>query len=64
MLFGGNLMKHPAYANKKYYWGVIGNHKNADLILDTFLMLGVSQILNEEDIDKVIEVTTKFIKQW
>ena len=64
MLFGGNLMKHPAYENKKGYWESIGEHKNADLILNNFLMLGVSQILDEEDINKIIEITDKFIKQW
>jgi CDP-6-deoxy-D-xylo-4-hexulose-3-dehydrase len=64
MLFGGNLMKHPAYENKKGYWESIGEHKNADLILNNFLMLGVSPILNEEDINKIIEVTTKFLQQW
>lgn len=64
MLFGGNLMKHPAYENKKQYWESIGDHKNADLILNTFLMLGVSQILSEQDINKIIEITTEFLKQW
>lgn len=64
MLFGGNLIKHPAYENKKGYWESIGKQKNADLILNNFLMLGVSQILNEEDMNKIIEITTKFIKQW
>ena len=64
VLFGGNLMKHPAYENKKEYWESIGDHKNTDLILNNFLMLGVSQILTNENIDKIIEVTDKFIKQW
>ena len=64
VLFGGNLMKHPAYENKKEYWESIGEHKNADLILNNFLMVGVSQILSEEDIDKIIESVNKFLKQW
>ena len=64
MLFGGNLMKHPAYENKKGYWESIGEQRNADLILNNFLMLGVSQILSETDIDKIIDITDKFIKQW
>lgn len=42
VLFGGNLMKHPAYEK----------------------MIGVSQILTENDIDKIIESITKFLKQW
>lgn len=64
VLFGGNLTKHPAYENKKKYWESIGEQKNADIILNNFLMLGVSQILSNEDIEKIIEVTDKFIKQW
>ena len=64
MLFGGNLMRHPAYEKKKEYWESIGEHINADLILNNFLMIGVSQILNEDDVNKIIEVTTEFIKQW
>jgi dTDP-4-amino-4,6-dideoxygalactose transaminase len=62
MLFGGNLMKHPAYENEKEYWQSIGEHKNADLILNDFLMLGVSQILNEADMNTIIEVTNKFLR--
>jgi CDP-6-deoxy-D-xylo-4-hexulose-3-dehydrase len=64
VLFGGNLMKHPAYSNNKQYWESIGTHDNADLILHNFLMLGVSQILCEEDIDKIILTITDFLKQW
>ena len=64
VLFGGNLMKHPAYENKKEYWESIGEHKNADLILNNFLMIGVSQILTEDDIDKIIESINKFLMQW
>lgn len=64
VLFGGNLIKHPAYQNKKQYWESIGDHTNADNILNNFLMLGVSQILRKDDIDKIIEVTDKFLKQW
>ena len=61
MLFGGNLMKHPAYVKKNKYWESVGKHINADLILNNFLMIGVSQILNKDDINKIIEVTAKFI---
>jgi CDP-4-dehydro-6-deoxyglucose reductase, E1 len=64
VLFGGNLMKHPAYEKKNQYWESIGDHKNADLILNNFLMLGVSQVLDENHIDKIIESIDLFLKQW
>jgi CDP-4-dehydro-6-deoxyglucose reductase, E1 len=64
VLFGGNLMKHPAYQNKKQYWESIGDHKNANAVLDGFLMIGVSQVLSENDVDKMIEIIDKFLKQW
>jgi CDP-6-deoxy-D-xylo-4-hexulose-3-dehydrase len=64
VLFGGNLMKHPAYQNKKQYWESIGEHKNADLILNNFLMIGVSQIVSESDIDEMINVINTFLNQW
>lgn len=64
VLFGGNLTKHPAYQNKKQYWESIGEQVNSDIILNDFLMIGVSQILNKDNIDKIIEITTNFIQQW
>jgi len=64
LLFGGNLMKHPAYVKNKKYWESIGDHKNADNIMHNFLMLGVSQVNNEEHIDRVIETLDNFWKLW
>lgn len=64
VLFGGNLTKHPAYQNKKQYWESIGEQTNSNIILNDFLMIGVSQILDKNDIDKIIEITTNFIQQW
>lgn len=64
VLFGGNLMKHPAYTNKKNYWESIGEHKNSDLILNNFLMFGVSQVNTKEHINKVITEIDNFLKQW
>jgi dTDP-4-amino-4,6-dideoxygalactose transaminase len=57
-------MKHPAYVNHKKYWESIGDHKNADNIMYNFLMLGVSQVNNEEHIDRVIETLDNFWKLW
>lgn len=64
VLFGGNLMKHPAYANKKDKWESFGTHENADNIMENFLMFGVSQVNTKDDINKIKSSMDEFIKQW
>lgn len=64
VLFGGNLMKHPAYVNKKDKWESIGTHANADNIMNNFIMFGVSQVVSKEDIEKIKSSMDDFIKQW
>ena len=64
VLFGGNLMRHPAYANKKHLWESIGSHSNADNIAENFIMLGVSPVNDSKKIDKVIESLDSFFKKW
>lgn len=64
VLFGGNLMKHPAYSKKKHLWQSFGTHDNSDIILNNCVMLGVSQINTEEHIQKVITSIDDFIKKW
>jgi CDP-6-deoxy-D-xylo-4-hexulose-3-dehydrase len=64
MLFGGNLMKHPAYVRNSHYWESIGDHKNADNIMNNFVMLGVSQVNSEDNIKYVCQKVDEFIGQW
>jgi CDP-4-dehydro-6-deoxyglucose reductase, E1 len=64
VLFGGNLMKHPAYTNKKDKWESVGSHDNADNIMNNFIMFGVSQVVSKEDIEKIKSSMDDFIKQW
>lgn len=64
VLFGGNLMKHPAYANKKSYWESYGTHENSDRILKDFIMFGVSPVNTKENINKIISSMDDFLKQW
>ena len=65
LLFGGNLMKHPAYAKKKHLFDVYGDaHRNSDSLLERFVMLGVSQINTDDHIDRVIKSLDKFFKRW
>lgn len=64
LLFGGNLMKHPAYTKKSAWWESYGSHTNADLISKSFVMLGVSQVNNDTHISKVITEVENFCNTW
>ena len=64
LLFGGNLMKHPAYAKKKHLWQSFGTHDNADNILENCIMLGVSQINTPQHIETVISALQDFFNKW
>jgi CDP-6-deoxy-D-xylo-4-hexulose-3-dehydrase len=64
VLFGGNLMKHPAYQKNKHLWESFGTHHNANKITEKFLMIGVSQVNSEEHIETIINKIDEFIKQW
>jgi len=57
-------MKHPAYASKKHLWESVGTHDNADNIMENFIMLGVSPVVTEEHIAKIIESLDSFFKKW
>ena len=61
LLFGGNLIKQPAYAKKKQYWETYGSFENSDKIMNKFIMLGVSQINDDSHIDKVITEVDNFL---
>ena len=64
VLFGGNLMRHPAYQKNKHLWESYGTHENADKITERFLMMGVSQVNTEEHIETIINKVEEFLKQW
>jgi CDP-6-deoxy-D-xylo-4-hexulose-3-dehydrase len=64
VLFGGNLMKHPAYSKNKDLWESYGSHDNSNNILENFIMLGVSQINSDVETQKIINVLNDFFKRW
>jgi CDP-4-dehydro-6-deoxyglucose reductase, E1 len=64
LLFGGNLMRHPAYSKNKNLWESVGTHNNADVLAERFIMVGVSQINSEEKTQKIIDVLDSFFKSW
>jgi CDP-6-deoxy-D-xylo-4-hexulose-3-dehydrase len=64
VLFGGNLMLHPAYNKKAHLWESFGKHDNANNIAENFIMLGVSPVNDTAKIEKVIESLDSFFKKW
>lgn len=64
MLFGGNLMRHPAYNKKKHLWESVGHHSNSDNIAENFIMLGVSPVNDHTKIGRVTAALDSFFEQW
>ena len=64
LLFGGNLMKHPAYQNRKEYWESFGTHENADNIMNNIIIFGCSQVISEEQAHTICDKFNEFLKQW
>jgi CDP-6-deoxy-D-xylo-4-hexulose-3-dehydrase len=52
-LFGGNLVRQPAYSDVQYR--TIGNLPNSDLVMNHLFWIGVYPGLNDEMLDYVIE---------
>ena len=61
-IFSGNLLRHPAYINRKKSFKIIGDHKNADLIMNTAFWLGVWPGITSEMMRYVKKTIEKFIK--
>jgi len=60
MLFGGNLVKQPAYKNVKYK--VFGSLKNSDTILNDLFWIGVYPGLTKEMTEFVLDRFNIFLK--
>ena len=59
MLFGGNLLKQPAYADMKYR--APGALVNTDLVMDNLFWIGVYPGLTEDMIGYVLEKFGEFL---
>ena len=59
MLFGGNLIKQPAYADMKFR--SVGNLVNTDLVMNNLFWIGVYPGLTEEKIGFVLETFREFV---
>jgi|LSQX01.3.fsa_nt_gb CDP-6-deoxy-D-xylo-4-hexulose-3-dehydrase len=60
MLFGGNLIKQPAYKNINYK--VSGNLNNTDLIMNNLFWVGVYPGLTEEKLKYMVKMFKNFLK--
>ncbi|VVA44297.1 Lipopolysaccharide biosynthesis protein RfbH [Candidatus Roizmanbacteria bacterium] len=62
-IFSGNLLHHPAYVNFKKNFKIIGNHKNADLIMNNAFWLGVYPGIDKKRLEYVKKILVEFIVQ-
>jgi CDP-6-deoxy-D-xylo-4-hexulose-3-dehydrase len=60
-LFGGNLLKQPAYLGMPIR--VVGELKNADIITESTFWIGVYPGLSAEMIDFMVDTISEFISQ-
>lgn len=60
MLFGGNLLKQPAYANIKKR--VIGSLENTDLVMNNLFWIGVYPGITKEKLDYIAKTFDSFLK--
>lgn len=60
MLFGGNLLKQPAYSNIGYR--TVGSLDNTDLVMNNLFWIGVYPGIDEEKIQYILTVFNKFFQ--
>lgn len=63
-VFAGNLLRHPAYLKLKDKFKIIGNHKNADLVMNNAFWLGVWPGIDKEKINYMKKTLKKFLDQF
>jgi CDP-6-deoxy-D-xylo-4-hexulose-3-dehydrase len=62
LIFGGNLIHHPAYKNVQCR--VIGDLKNANKIMKDSFFLGLGPKIDEEKMDYMLDVVRRFMGKY
>ncbi|MFA5105099.1 MAG: lipopolysaccharide biosynthesis protein RfbH [Candidatus Margulisiibacteriota bacterium] len=62
MLFGGNLLKQPAYAHMKCR--VCGSLKNTDLVMSNLFWIGVYPGLTKQELKYTLEIFDRFLSKF
>jgi len=60
LLFAGNIIHQPYFKN--YNYRVVGELKNADVVMNQTFWIGVTPMINDEMIDYVVDVFHKVLK--
>lgn len=60
MLFGGNLIKQPAYQNTKYR--IFGSLKNTDLVMNNLFWIGVYPGITKEKLKYILKIFDEFLR--
>lgn len=63
-VFAGNLLKHPAYLKLKNKFKIIGDHKNADLVMNNAFWIGVWPGISKKMIKYIIKIHLNFFKKY
>jgi CDP-6-deoxy-D-xylo-4-hexulose-3-dehydrase len=62
LLFGGNLVRQPAYQNLKAR--VVGDLKNSDLVMTNAFWIGVYPGLGESHLNYMLDALTNFLRSY
>jgi len=62
LLFGGNLLRQPAYQNIKYR--IVGDIKNADVVMNQTLWVGIYPGLDEPQFDYMADVIQELLVEY
>ena len=64
VIFGGNLMRHPAYYKNEGTCIQYGDLINSNTIMEQALMLGVSHVNSEDTTLKMVDIIDEFLKKY
>lgn len=64
MLFGGNLARHPAFERRRQWYDIGEDLTNSDNIMENMLLLGVSQVIDSQQIWTIDSSIANFCRQW